>query len=80
MSVLLASTLAVLRAHRKAEPLFPNMIVAELFESAHTRARYRLLPRTVGGYVLFDSEAEPNRGVIAELSDLRSAHAALEAM
>lgn len=78
MSILRPETIELLRSVKKCAPLFPNMVVAELFEAAHTRGTLKILPRTVGGYVLFDESASINRGVRGEFATLEEAQAALE--
>jgi hypothetical protein len=55
------------------------MILADLFEASHTRGDLKLLPRIIGGYVLFDTSAPLNRGALSQFSSLPAAHAALEA-
>lgn len=79
MSVLLPETVAVLRIARPAEPLFKNQILAELFAERHTRGPLRVLPRTVGGYVVID-ERRPvgNRTLEIVQGNEDQAHAALE--
>jgi hypothetical protein len=77
VSVLRPESVALLRTVRVAGPLFPNLIVAELFDAAHTRGSLKVLPRTVGGYVLFDSEAPLNQGTLAEFKTLAEARECL---
>jgi hypothetical protein len=79
VSVLLASTLAVLRHAKPLPPLFSNMILAELFDAEHTRGSLRVLPRTTGGYVVFDEQAPLGAGVLEEgFATIGQAHQALE--
>lgn len=71
-SVLLPATSAVLSKARAASPLFPNMVMAELFAQAHTRGSRSVLPRTDGQYVVYDSErpvGDRTESVYARLED-----------
>lgn len=78
MSVLRPETVALLRTVRETSPLFSNMIAAELFDAAHTRGRFKLLPHMAGGYVLFDSSAPMNAGALGRFATIERAQAALE--
>lgn len=79
MSVLLPETLEVLKGARSLQPLFSNMIAAELFEAAHTRGSLTLLPQTTGGYVVFDNDAPLGQGVLeGPFPTVEKAHGALE--
>jgi hypothetical protein len=79
MSVLRPETVALLRKVHEAAPLFSNLIAAELFDAAHTRGTLTLLPSMTGGYILFDTTAPLNAGVLGRFPTLERAHAALEA-
>lgn len=41
----------------KSQSAFSNAMLAEAFELAHTRGTWKVLPRTDGKFVLFDSTA-----------------------
>lgn len=75
-----SETIGVLAtAKRPTPPFFPNVIVAELFEAKHTRGPIKVLPRTTGGYVVFDTRAPLGEGVLEDgLATEADAHAALE--
>jgi hypothetical protein len=80
VSVLLPSTLAVLRTAKTATPpLFSSVMAAELFDAEHTRGHLKILPTTVGGYVIFDATAPLGEGIVAgPLSKLEDTVAVLE--
>jgi hypothetical protein len=78
MSVLRPETRAVLRTVKAMAPVFPNMIAAELFDAAHTRGDLKLIPHMGGGYVLFNTTAPLNAGVLGHFPTIERAHAALE--
>lgn len=50
-------TVAVLREQAKSrprQPLFSNIIAAELFEAEYTRGPRKILPRSDGRYAIYD--------------------------
>lgn len=72
-------TRAILRDVRAAEPLFSNQILAELFEASHTRGPFKLLPRTVGGYVVYDERRPVGQRTVETIAGSEEqAHRALE--
>jgi hypothetical protein len=78
MSVLRPETREALRNVRPCRPLFSNQVLAELFEARHTIGPLKLLPRTCGGYVVYDSR-RPMADRVLEVvqGDEDAAHAAL---
>lgn len=74
-----AETRAVLRDVRPASPLFSNQILAELFEASHTRGPFKLLPRSVGGYVVYDERRPVGQRTVEVIAGSEEqAHRALE--
>jgi hypothetical protein len=80
VSVLLPSTLRVLETARKpGQPLFPSEFAAKRFEEQYTRGPLRVLPRTVGDYVLVDGRRPFGQQTVDTFPTLAAAAAALNA-
>jgi len=66
-------------SNKVAATLWPNQIVAEMFEAAHSRGPFTVLPRTDGQFVVFDTRAPNGKGLVAgPFAKVEQAHEALE--